>query len=451
MPNIKRTEFRPPYQSDANKIRFAARGAVKQDDRYRRLWLYTASILVSLALVVGLFYIIDNSHRIAENPFREEEYFDDLSDLIEVVDDSVIELEPAKTAPAYAPPAPARAKAPAPVAKRTPAHARPAPAQAAYDDDDEFAVEGYYDDDLYGADEEYLAAEFPMEVGKPAKPAAGKETASIYQNLYYIEEEEAPMPTSYTTTPLEDARNDYHKHVLENGRYANVLGSVKFTFFERGAADAIDEMREINRYWNTFRNLTYAAYYGPDGSLKYGIDYDQFAADEQALRFHSNANFDFYEYQYNRFAMEYEFAAHAGVDLYDTLEKELQTLGSPARKLQLLESMRNLMLVMGGSETVLQKIYERDEALRSGQTATAGAGEEIIYVEQPATYEISDEMLAPPAAYGISDEMMAPPAAQPQTDGDYYAEEVETYSDDDYDDASPEYEEYDDYEEVYDN
>jgi|GEM_PF-5825447 len=445
MPNIKRTEFRPPYQSDANKIRFAARGAVKQDDRYRRLWLYTASILVSLALVVGLFYIIDNSHRIAENPFREEEYFDDLSDLIEVVDDSVIDLEPAKTAPAYAPPAPARA----PIAKRAPTRARPAPAKAAYDEDDEFAVEGYYDDDLYGADEEYLAAEFPMEVGKPTKPATGKKTAPTYQNLYYIDEEEAPAPISYATTPLEDARNDYQRHVLENGRYANVLGSVKFTFFERGAADAIDEMREINRYWNTFRNLTYAEYYGPDGSLKYGIDYDQFAADEQALRFHSNANLDFYEYQYNRFAMEYEFAAHAGVDLHDTLEKELQTLGNPARKLQLLESMRNLMLVMGGSEAVLQKIYERDESLRSGQPASHK--ENIIYVEQTiTTYEISDEMMAPPAKYEISDEMMAPPVPQPRIEEEYYAEEVETYSDD-HDDESLEYEEYDDYEEVYDN
>jgi hypothetical protein len=79
-----------------------------------------------------------------------------------------------------------------------------------------------------------------------------------------------------------------------------------------------------------------------------------------------------------------------------------------------MESMRNLMLVAGGSENVLDLLYERDEALREAPVDNKEG--QIIYVDQPAAREISDEMFAPPE----EEEEGQPEAAYYEEEAYYY-------------------------------
>ena len=56
-------EFKPPYVDDTtepetSEIRFAKKSNILLDDKYKKIWLYSLSILLSLIIVFGIFYFI---------------------------------------------------------------------------------------------------------------------------------------------------------------------------------------------------------------------------------------------------------------------------------------------------------------------------------------------------------------------------------------------------------
>ena len=390
----QRQEFKPPYPSGAIRFAPAGAGGVAYDDRMRRVWMYCAAILVSLIIVFGAFYMLGTGYR---DDFAEDVVVGDMAEPgDEYLEDEelVVIRQPSQDKAPAARPAPVK-----PVAYR------PAVEEDEYLEDEE----GYLDDE-YAAEEDELevAASAPVApvAAKPLEDSARKTRADdapldaaarerlALERARLEAEEAARRRAAGPPTPLEAARAEYEENVLINHRYHRVIGSMKYTYFTERDGDAIAGLREMNSYWNAFRNASYAEYYEVDGSLKYGIDYDQYLADETELRFYSDAYRDMFEYQVDQFAIEYEYAGGLGVDLYDDLERELGVFGRPATKLNLMESMSGLVDMAGGAAGVLDKIYARD--LRLENTPVDNREGEVISVGTPLAS--SDSPFRRPAA-----------------------------------------------------
>ena len=174
-------------------------------------------------------------------------------------------------------------------------------------------------------------------------------------------------------------------NVLAGDEYITLLNDLKNSFFTMEDDEKIAQLETMNHYWNNFRNAVYDAYYENDYTLKSGINYEEYANDEYLLRIYTNAYNDFFEYIVNEFVMTYEYADGTATDLYQSIEDELQVLGKPLAKLELLAKVYNAVQAQGGPSAVLSAIAKKDEN------------------EEPVdNAEIEAELL--PVVYGYSEE-----------------------------------------------
>jgi hypothetical protein len=192
-----------------------------------------------------------------------------------------------------------------------------------------------------------MPAPAPVPAARPAGPAYVDE----------MPEEEEPDQSS-----LDVLRDGYVDGVIKDDRYASLIASMKYNFFNDDDNSALDEIEEMNNYWNAFRNAVYDEYYEDDYVLRAGIDYDAYAEDERLLRLYTDAYYDFFEYLSNEFVMTYEYANGTALDMYPQIESELQMLGRPVAKLNLLVELYNIIQMQGGTAALLEAIYIKDSA-----------------------------------------------------------------------------------------
>ncbi|MGN0929504.1 MAG: hypothetical protein ACI4N3_02590 [Alphaproteobacteria bacterium] len=404
-------EFKPPYVDDtameqpSTDIRFAKKTNILLDDKYKKIWMYSISVLVSLIVVFGIFYFISgdsstpvnedvyNTNYIEQNYFPEEQKEQEPTPVVEEVVEPVEVIEVTET-PAPVVEEPVKKKevvAPAPVAKpvkkvapakKTPVSApvvkkeevKPAPVKQeatspVVEEEEELIVEDDFDDEEdYIDEEEYLDDEGDI-----------------------IEEEEE-VEVEEELSPLEEARKNFYDNVIDNDAYITLIDEITSNYFENdtNVVSLLEKLNEMNGYWNTFRNISYDAYYEGDYTLKPDINYEEYADDEYLLRLYTNKYFDMYEYLVNEFVMTYEYANGTASDLYPVMENEMQILGKPNAKLQILVELYNAIQRAGGVNAVLKGIavkYEEDLKYAPEIEAT------LIPLEETTTVIVNDETI----------------------------------------------------------
>ncbi|MCR5506446.1 MAG: hypothetical protein K6F04_01205, partial [bacterium] len=369
--NVKQTtEFKPPFVDDTlqdnqkdSGVKFAKKTEIL-DDKYKRVWMYVASIMVSLIIVFGLFFFlsgdseevyVDNSNYIEQNyqeptvepqepveevVFEEEAVSEPVEEVVEapapVVEEPV--SKPVET------PKPAPKKvAPKPVVKPAPKKVAPAPKPVV---EEEVVVE---DEDLANVpeedDEEYI-----------------DEEDVVIEEEDDDDDETEDDSEVVNVSSLQITKKEYVDNVLAGDQYIKLISYLKANFFTLEDDKKIAELEKMNHYWNDFRNATYDAYYESDNTLKSDIDYEEYANDEYLLRLFTNVYYDFYEYVINEFVMKYEYANNTATALYSAIENELDVLGRPLAKLEILARVYNAIQAQGGAVAVLSAIAEKDEA-----------------------------------------------------------------------------------------
>lgn len=471
-------EFKPPYVDDtamdqpSTDIRFAKKTNILLDDKYKKIWMYSISILVSLIVVFGIFYFISgdssapvnedvyNTNYIEQNYFAEQpkeqeptpvvEEFIEPVEVIEVREtpSSVVEepvkkkevvvpvakpvkkVEPVKKAPTPAPvvkkeekTAPVKQEVVSPVVEEE---------EKVLVNDDDFDEE---DDEDYIDEEEYLADDLD------------DEDAIIEE-----EKEEDEEDVEEELSPLEEARKDFNENVIENNAYITLIDAITSNYFENdtNVVSLLEKLNEMNGYWNTFRNISYDTYYEGDYTLKPDINYEEYTDDEYLLRLYTNKYFEMYEYLVNEFVMTYEYANGTASNLYPVMEKEMQILGKPNAKLQILIELYNAIQRAGGVKAVLKGIAIKDEEdLKYAPEIEAT----LIPLEATTTVIVSDETLYDNGSSSTTYYTEEQYNDDLLVDSENSLDEEDEYADSDEYDEEEEDEEYaeDDDDDIYDN
>lgn len=401
--NLKTTtEFKPPFVDDTAQdapktpdVKFAKKTDVL-DDKYKKVWMYVASIMVSLIIVFGLFFFLsgDSENAYNENAYIEQNYQEEVlpeptpepveevkfeEEVVEPTPEPVVEPAPEPVVestpePVVEPiqedvkPVPV-VVAPKPVAKPTPKKVAPKPivkpAPKKVDPkpvvEEEVVVE---DDELANIPEEDDEDFIEDEIDEEEPETVVIESVEIEENDDVEEEdvEEDEDDETSELSALQIAKTEYVNNVLVGDNYLTLLAYLKDNFFTLEDDAKIAELERMNHYWNDFRNATYDAYYESDYTLKSDINYEEYANDEYLLRVYTNAYYAFYEYIVNEFVMKYEYANSTATALYAAIENELDVLGRPLAKLEVLARVYNAIQAQGGAAAVLSAIAEKDEA-----------------------------------------------------------------------------------------
>ena len=383
-------EFKPPYVDDTtepetSEIRFAKKSNILLDDKYKKIWLYSLSILLSLIIVFGIFYFISSddvpvNEDIYNTNYIEQTYKEPAPvepapvEEIKVEEEVVVPVPmPTPVEPVVEPkkevaPAPVvkpvKKVAPAPVKKVAPVAKKVAPAPKkevvkpvvapapVVETKQEVIEESKY---VGPVPEEYDDEEYFEE-----ETATSEDEDSVEED----EDIETEDAEEEELSALEDAREEFTSKVIDNDKYLTVIAKIKSNYFTDSTNEILqllETLEDMNTYWNEFRNLTYQEYYETDNTLKADIDYEEYANDEYMLRLYSNAYFDMYEYLVNEFVMTYEFANGTASDLYPVMEREMQTLGKPNTKLEILVELYKAIQRQGGSDAVINAINIRNE------------------------------------------------------------------------------------------
>ena len=412
-------EFKPPYVDDtamepkSSDIRFAKKTNILLDDKYKKIWMYSVSILVSLIVVFGIFYFISgdttapvnedvyNTNYIEQNyNFPEDTVKDEPVEPTPVVEEYTQpeEVKPApapvkeevkKTEPVSKPVVAKPVKKATPVKKITPVKKEsapivkktptPAPVEkevVVLDEDDSDDIDDI-DEEEDDDDEEELTEDDDEEEFVVAEED---------------EEEDDEDENDEALSPLDEARNEFVENVLDDDAYINLINEISNNYFENNTnlVSLLEKLNEMNGYWNAFRNVSYDTYYESDYSLKSDIDYEEYAEDEHLLRLYTNKYFEMYEYLVNEFVMTYEYANGTASDLYPVMEEELQILGKPNAKLQILIELYNSIQKAGGPSVVLEDVEARyEEELSSAPEIEAT----LIPLESTTTIIVNDETL----------------------------------------------------------
>lgn len=391
-------EFKPPYVDDTtepetSEIRFAKKSNILLDDKYKKIWLYSLSILLSLIIVFGIFYFISSddvpvNEDIYNTNYIEQTYKEPAPVEPAPVEKIKVEEEVAVPAPMPTPvepvvepkkevaPAPVvkpvKKVAPAPVKKVAPVAKKVAPAPKkevvkpvvapapVVETKQEVIEESKY---VGPVPEEYDDEEYFEE-----ETIVSEDDNSVEEDVVEVVEEDEDIETEDAeeeeSSALEDAREEFTSKVIDNDKYLTVIAKIKSNYFTDSTNEILpllETLEDMNTYWNEFRNLTYQEYYETDNTLKADIDYEEYANDEYMLRLYSNAYFDMYEYLVNEFVMTYEFANGTASDLYPVMEREMQTLGKPNTKLEILVELYKAIQRQGGSDAVINAINIRNE------------------------------------------------------------------------------------------
>ncbi len=401
-------EFKPPYVDDTamdvqpesnSDIRFARKTNVLLDDKYKKIWMYSISILVSLIVVFGIFYFISGDNSPDENTYNtnyieqqnyfaeEPQYTEPVPAVEEEREEEPVkeEVPPVEEKPVIketvVPPAPVArpvvkpaakpVKKVEPVRKVTPV--KPAPIKQAPVKketkpasvkaepvkqqttvpvvEEEVIVEDDFDNEEYLEDDSDNDEEIVEE-----EDVNDEEDDSD-------DEEDEDDEDEDELSPLEEARNAFVENVIENDAYVTLIDEISKNYFSNNTnlVSLLERLNDMNGYWNAFRNVSYNEYYNGDYSLKQDIDYEAYAEDEYLLRLYTNKYFEMYEYLVNEFVMTYEYANGTASDLYPAMESELQILGKPNAKLQILIELYNAIQRAGGVKAVLEGIAVKDE------------------------------------------------------------------------------------------
>ncbi|MBP3615678.1 MAG: hypothetical protein J6J27_02075 [Alphaproteobacteria bacterium] len=394
--NLKTTtEFKPPFVDDTAQdapktpdVKFAKKTDVL-DDKYKKVWMYVASIMVSLIIVFGLFFFLsgDSENAYNENAYIEQNYQEEVlpeptpepveevkfeEEVVEPTPEPVVEPAPEPVVeptpePVVEPiqedvkPAPV-VVAPKPVAKPTPKKVAPKPivkpAPKKVDPKPVVEEEVVVEDELANIPEEDDEDFIEDEIDEEEPETVVIESVEIEENDDVEEDEDETSELS----ALQIAKTEYVNNVLAGDNYLTLLAYLKDNFFTLEDDAKIAELEKMNHYWNDFRNATYDAYYESDYTLKSDINYEEYANDEYLLRVYTNAYYAFYEYIVNEFVMKYEYANSTATALYAAIENELDVLGRPLAKLEVLARVYNAIQAQGGAAAVLSAIAEKDEA-----------------------------------------------------------------------------------------
>ncbi len=386
--NLKTTtEFKPPFVDDTAQdtsktpdVKFAKKADVL-DDKYKKVWMYVASIMVSLIIVFGLFFFLsgDSENAYNENAYIEQNYQEEVlpeptpepveevkfeeevveptpEPVVEPVPEPVVEpiQEDVKPAPVVVAPKPVAKPTPKkvaskPIVKPTPKKVAPKPVV-----EEEVVVE----DELANIPEEDDEDFIEDEIDEEEPETVVIESVEIEENDDVEEDDDETSELS----ALQIAKTEYVNNVLAGDNYLTLLAYLKDNFFTLEDDAKIAELERMNHYWNDFRNATYDAYYESDYTLKSDINYEEYANDEYLLRVYTNAYYAFYEYIVNEFVMKYEYANSTATALYAAIENELDVLGRPLAKLEVLARVYNAIQAQGGAAAVLSAIAEKDEA-----------------------------------------------------------------------------------------
>ena len=351
------TEFKPPFVDDTSVSKTNDKAVGKPvtfDDKYKKVWMYVASIMVSLIIVFGLFFLlsgdveenyVNNSNYVEQN-YQEavvEQPAEEVAFEEETVSEPVQEEENVVSEESVPAPEPVVEKAPVPESKPVVKKEAPKPVKA--------------------------KAPVEKKVTSVAKPKTIIEEEVILEEdaLANIPEEDEDDSDEETedddvgVSDLEIAKKEYVDNVIAGDQYVSLISYLKNNFFTLDNEDKIKELEKMNHYWNNFRNATYDAYYESDYTLKSDIDYEEYANDEHLLRLFSNLYYDFYEHVINEFVMKYEYANSTATTLYAAIENELDVLGRPVAKLEILSKIYNAIKDQGGATAVLSAIAEKDE------------------------------------------------------------------------------------------
>ena len=381
------TEFKPPFVDDTVQdtsktpdVKFAKKADVL-DDKYKKVWMYVASIMVSLIIVFGLFFFLsgDSENAYNENAYIEQNYQEEVlpeptpepveevkfeeevveptpEPVVEPVPEPVVEpiQEDVKPAPVVVAPKPVakptpKKVAPKPIVKPAPKKVAPKPVV-----EEEVVVE----DELANIPEEDDEDFIEDEIDEEEPETVVIESVEIEENDDVEEDDDETSELS----ALQIAKTEYVNNVLAGDNYLTLLAYLKDNFFTLEDDAKIAELERMNHYWNDFRNATYDAYYESDYTLKSDINYEEYANDEYLLRVYTNAYYAFYEYIVNEFVMKYEYANSTATALYAAIENELDVLGRPLAKLEVLARVYNAIQAQGGAAAVLSAIAEKDEA-----------------------------------------------------------------------------------------
>jgi hypothetical protein len=248
------------------------------------------------------------------------------------------------------------------------------------------------------------------------------------------------------SSSLDDARDDYERNVVDGGRYANILGSIKYSFYNDDDNGTLEEIEDMNRYWNAFRNAAYDEYYEDDYVLKADIDYDAYAEDERLLRLYTDTYYEFFEYLANDFVMTYEYANNTAIDMYTQIEGELQVLGRPVAKLNLLVELYNILQMQGGTAAVLEAIYVKDA---NEESAAVPEESGLVVLDASTKVRVHDNLTGEERDYNLVEtvehDILGGTDSTAVYDGSYGGEiAAELAPDSEYDDIDDEegYEEY---------
>lgn len=422
-------EFKPPYVDDTaisktdnkndSNIRFAKKSPIL-DDKYKKIWMYSLSIIVSLIVVFGLFYFVSGDSSTDEytvnyieqnyEPVNEEVIVEESAPMPEEMpmEESMsvyeepapmpeetmpIITEPVKEEPIVVPAKktePTKKPVIAPVKKTTakkevakPVVKEETPVEEEVVVEEEPVEEIVIDENYYAPEEDIYATEEDMY----SEPEVYEEDV-VYEDAEGEIYEEDIENEEYTV--LDEARDNYISNVIDNDKYITVINDLKSNYFDDNNQENVslllETIDELNQYWNTFRNITYDAYYENDYTLRPDINYEEYANDEYLLRLYTNAYYDMYEYLVNEFVMTYEYANNTASDLYDIIESEMQILGRPNKKLIILVALYQAIQEQGGAEAVLNAI-----AIRDAELANCGPEIEATLMPSQTITEVSIE------------------------------------------------------------
>jgi hypothetical protein len=395
-------EFKPPFvddtaQSQGSDIRFARKSGVALDDRFKKILMYSASVIISLLLVFFIFYLVNGSDADNEAAYTrsyvEQAYLPEPEPVpmdAPVYEESEIVVndayyggynpEPVVLAPIVEP---------APLPEPKPVYTKPKIEKKA-------VVKKVAPVKPVAKPAAKPAPVRESVVAKPAEESPMLETVEVAK--YEVDEDVEYDEDSDIT--LDDYRDDYVSHVISGDAYISLIDAVKYDFYKDTDGAAVERLEKMNYYWNMFRNATYDEYYENDYALKPGIDYDAFVEDERLLRLYSNAYFDLYERLANEFVMVYEYANGTASELYYDIEQELQTLGRPNAKLRVLAQIHDAVQEEGGSVAVIEAIALREIASADESTADE---EDLILIGMSDAEDEDDSLSDDESMYGIAD------------------------------------------------
>jgi hypothetical protein len=224
-------------------------------------------------------------------------------------------------------------------------------------------------------------------VDEPDVDVEEDEEEDVAEEESTAEEESAEEVTEKSETALDLARQAYTDKVMKDDAYVSLLGSLKFGFYGDEDNSSLERLESMNNAWNAFRNAAYDEYYKDDYSLKSGIDYEEYAEDEYILRLYTNAYFEFYEHISNEFVMTYEYANGAAKEMYGKMESELQSLGRPDAKLDIMVEMFNAVQEAGGATSVIDAIAVKNVETADISTATE---EDLVLLGSVSEVAVTD-------------------------------------------------------------